>query len=39
MPKVKIDSIDFQAPEGWTVLEAAGYLGLEIPTLCHHAGL
>ena len=39
MPKVKIDSIDFQAPEGWTVLEAAGYMGLEIPTLCHHAGL
>ena len=39
MPKLRIDGIDFQAPEGWTILEAANYLGLEIPTLCFHEGL
>jgi len=39
MPKLKIDGIEFQAPEGWTILEAAKYLGLEIPTLCYHDGL
>ncbi len=39
MPKLKIDGISFQAPEGWTVLEAARYLGLEIPSLCFHEGL
>ncbi len=39
MPKIRIDGIDFQAPEGWTILETANYLGLEIPTLCYHNGL
>ncbi len=39
MPKILIDGIDFDAPEGWTVLEAAQFLGLEIPTLCYDPGL
>lgn len=39
MPKIRIDGIDFQAPERWTILEAANYMGLEIPTLCYHEGL
>ncbi|MCK5463169.1 MAG: (2Fe-2S)-binding protein [Bacteroidales bacterium] len=39
MPKIRIDGIDFQANEGWTILETANYLGLEIPTLCYHNGL
>lgn len=39
MPKIRIDGINFHAPEGWTILEAAKTLGLEIPTLCYHEGL
>jgi coenzyme F420 hydrogenase subunit beta len=39
MPKIKIDGFEFDAPEKWTVLEAARFLGLEIPTLCHEEGL
>ena len=35
MPKVKIDGIELDCPSGWTVLEAAKFLGLEIPTLIH----
>ncbi len=39
MPNIRIDGIDFQAEEGWTVLETARFLGLEIPTLCYDEGL
>jgi coenzyme F420 hydrogenase subunit beta len=39
MPNIKIDGIDFEAPEGWTILEVAKFLGLEIPTLCYNEGL
>ena len=39
MPKINIDGIDFNAPEGWTILETARYLGLEIPSLCYYEGL
>ncbi|MBP7162529.1 MAG: (2Fe-2S)-binding protein [Candidatus Omnitrophica bacterium] len=39
MPKVTIDGIGFDAPKGWTVLEAARFLGITIPTLCYHEGL
>lgn len=39
MPNVRIDGIDFEAPEGWTILEVARFLGLEIPTFCYHDGL
>jgi len=39
MPKIIIDGIDFDAPEGWTVLDAAKFLGIDIPTLCYKEGL
>jgi bidirectional [NiFe] hydrogenase diaphorase subunit len=39
MPKIKIDGIEFQAPDKWTVLECAKFLGLDIPTLCYDEGL
>lgn len=39
MPKITIDGIDFDAQKGWTVLDVARFLGLEIPTICHHEGL
>jgi bidirectional [NiFe] hydrogenase diaphorase subunit len=39
MPNVRIDGIDFEAPEKWTILEVARFLGLEIPTLCYDEGL
>jgi len=39
MPNIKIDGIDFDAPCGWTVLEVARYLGLDIPTVCYNEGL
>ena len=39
MPEMTIDGIAFDAPEGWTVLEAAKFLGIDIPTLCYHEGL
>ena len=37
--QIKIDGINFDAPEGFTVLEAANFLGIKIPTLCYHEGL
>lgn len=39
MPKITIDGIEFDAPEGWTILDAAKFLGLEIPTICYNEGL
>jgi bidirectional [NiFe] hydrogenase diaphorase subunit len=39
MPRVKIDGIEIDVPPEWTVLEAARFLGIEVPTLCHHEGL
>ena len=37
--KINIDGINFDAPKGWTILESATFLGLEIPTLCYNEGL
>lgn len=37
--QINIDGINFDAPEGFTVLEAANFLGIKIPTLCYHEGL
>ena len=39
MPNIRIDGIDFEAEEGWTILEVARFLGLDIPTLCYNEGL
>ena len=37
--QINIDGINFDAPNGSTVLEAANFLGIKIPTLCYHEGL
>lgn len=39
MPKIKIDGIEFDSPEHWTILDVAQFLGINIPTLCYHEGL
>jgi len=39
MVNVRINGLDLQAVEGWTVMEAAGFLGIRVPTLCYHEGL
>ncbi len=39
MPRITIDGIDLDAQPGWTVLEAARFLGTDIPTLCTLDGL
>jgi len=37
--KVTIDGVTGNVPAGSTILEAAEHLGIEIPTLCHHASI
>jgi bidirectional [NiFe] hydrogenase diaphorase subunit len=39
MINLKINNLDVQAEEGWTILETAKFYGLEIPTLCYNEGL
>jgi bidirectional [NiFe] hydrogenase diaphorase subunit len=39
VPTLKINGIDVEVEKGTTVLEAARYLGIPIPTLCHDDGL
>ncbi len=39
MVRLTINGLDLEVEEGWTVLEAARFLGLEIPTLCYDEGL
>ncbi len=39
MPKVQIDGIALDINENWTILEAAKFLGIKIPTFCYHEGL
>ena len=35
MVNIKINGFDYQVPAGSTILEAAHYVGIEIPTLCY----
>jgi bidirectional [NiFe] hydrogenase diaphorase subunit len=35
----RIDELDVQAEEGWTILDTARFYGINIPTLCHIDGL
>jgi coenzyme F420 hydrogenase subunit beta len=35
----RIDGILVEVEEGWTILEAARFLGIDVPTLCHMDGL
>ncbi len=39
MVELRINGLDVQAESGWTLLEAARFMGIEIPTLCYHEGL
>lgn len=39
MPTLTIDGQSVAVADGTTVLDAANQLGIEIPTLCHHADL
>jgi bidirectional [NiFe] hydrogenase diaphorase subunit len=39
VPKLTIDGIEVEVERGTTVLEAARFLGIPIPTLCHEDGL
>jgi bidirectional [NiFe] hydrogenase diaphorase subunit len=39
MTKIQIDGINFDAPENWTIMETAKFLGIDIPSLCYHEGL
>ena len=39
MIELRIDGIDVQVEEGSSILDAVRFLGIEIPTLCHHDGL
>jgi len=39
MPKLKINGIEVEVDHGSSVLDAARFLGIPIPTLCHDDGL
>ncbi len=39
MPKLIIDEREIEVPEGYTVLQAAEMLGIEIPVFCYHPKL
>ena len=39
MITLRLNGLDVQAEEGWTILETAKFYGLEIPTLCYNEGL
>ena len=39
MITIRMNGLDVQAEEHWTILETAKFYGLSIPTLCHHEGL
>jgi bidirectional [NiFe] hydrogenase diaphorase subunit len=39
MITITLNGLDVQVEEGWTILEAAEFYGINIPTLCHHDGL
>ncbi len=39
MPKVSINGIDIELDQGTTILEAAKFLGINLPTLCYDEGL
>lgn len=39
MPTLKIDGREVTVERGTTILEAAGQIGIDIPTFCYHPGL
>ncbi|HQG32395.1 MAG TPA: 2Fe-2S iron-sulfur cluster-binding protein, partial [Deltaproteobacteria bacterium] len=38
MISLTINGLSVSVEKGWTILEAAQFLGFPIPTLCHHEG-
>lgn len=39
MIQIKMNNMDVQAEEGWSILDTAKFYGIEIPTLCYDEGL
>lgn len=39
MITITLNGLDVQVEEGWTILEAARFYGIDVPTLCYHEGL
>ncbi len=39
MISMTLNGLDVQVEEGWTILEAARFYGIDVPTLCYHEGL
>ncbi|NOR11789.1 MAG: 2Fe-2S iron-sulfur cluster binding domain-containing protein, partial [Candidatus Aminicenantes bacterium] len=39
MINMKINNLEVQVEEGWTIRDACEFYGLEIPTLCYNPGL
>jgi len=39
MVTLRLNGIEVQAEEGWTILDTTNFYGIDIPTLCHHEGL
>jgi NADH dehydrogenase/NADH:ubiquinone oxidoreductase subunit G len=39
MINIRMNNLDMKVEEDWTILEAAKFYGLEIPTLCYNPGL
>jgi len=39
MVTLRMNGLDVPAEEGWTILQAARFIGIEIPTLCYKDGL
>jgi len=39
MITLKLNGLEVEAEEGWTILDTARFFGLEIPTLCYNDGL
>jgi len=39
MVSFRIDGLDVQAEEGWSILDTCRFYGIDIPTLCHEEGL
>ena len=39
MPKLKINNIEIEVPEGFSVIQACEKAGVEIPRFCYHERL
>lgn len=39
MTEIKLNGTDVQVEDGWSILDACNFYGIDIPTLCHYEGL